>query len=74
MILLLLFITFLIYRKYRLTKKRLDYEINDIRNMANLPNDTSISQINMIGVGDSNTTPAKNNSSDRKYITLTESK
>jgi hypothetical protein len=33
---LLLFIIFLIYRKLRLTKKRLDYELNDVRNMANV--------------------------------------
>ncbi len=33
---------FLIYRKFRLTKKRLDYEISDVRNMASVPRDNYI--------------------------------
>lgn len=35
---MLLFIVFLIYRKLRLTKQRLDYEVSDVRNMANVAN------------------------------------
>lgn len=70
LIFLLLFIMFFIYRKYRLTKKRLDYEINDIRNMASVPRDdsfnTEIKMINLANTSSSN--------GDKKYINLTETK
>jgi hypothetical protein len=61
---------FLIYRKYRLTKKRLDYEINDIRNMASVPRDNSINtEIKMI-----NMTNKSSTNGDKKYMNLTETK
>lgn len=70
LIFLLLFIMFFIYRKYRLTKKRLDYEINDIRNMASVPRDdsfnTEIKMINLANTSSSN--------GDKKYMNLTETK
>jgi len=61
---------FLIYRKYRLTKKRLDYEINDIRNMASVPRDNSINtEMKMI-----NMTNKSSINGDKKYMNLTETK
>jgi len=58
---------FLIYRKYRLTKKRLDYEINDIRNMANIPREASInSEIKMINMA------TTSSNGDKKYMNLSE--
>lgn len=61
---------FLIYRKYRFTQKRLDYEINDIRNMANIPRDNSInSEIKMINMANTSS-----NNGNKKYISLNETK
>ncbi len=51
----------MIYRKWRLTKSRLDFEINDIRNLATIPRSTAeISEI-------------KNNLKQSKYASLNES-
>jgi hypothetical protein len=33
---------FIIYRKYKQTKIKLDYEVNDIRNLASIPKSTEI--------------------------------
>ncbi len=60
---------FFIYRKYRLTKKRLDYEINDIRNFASIPRDISIdSEQSSINKG------SNLDHNDRKYMNLQEMK
>jgi len=37
MILILAFFVYYFYKKFRLTKKILQYEVNDIRNMSSVP-------------------------------------
>lgn len=37
MILLLSYMVYYFYKKFRLTKKILQYEVNDVRNMTNIP-------------------------------------
>ena len=40
-VVILLIVLYFIYRKYRITKLRLDYEVSDIRNLANIPKSDS---------------------------------
>lgn len=36
-IIVLIILFYCIYRKYKITKKRLDYEVNDVRNLSTIP-------------------------------------
>jgi hypothetical protein len=51
---------FIIYRKYKQTKIKLDYEVNDIRNLASIPKSTEI------------ITEMKQVASKEKYTSLTD--
>lgn len=58
---------FYIYRKYRLTKIKLDYEVNDVRNMASLPSrETTTGNSGMISMS--------RMVNDKKYLNLNEKK
>jgi len=62
-ILLLLLIVIYFYRRYRLTKAKVDYENNDIKNMGSIPK--SITELKMIQ-------EEKNKKAKEKYNSLTE--
>jgi len=40
MLIVLLVSLYIYYKKYKITKLRLDYEVNDLRNLASLPKST----------------------------------
>ena len=74
-VIFLLFLVFLIYRKLRLTKQRLDYEVSDVRNMANVANFSSpVNTENMAKSSSMNMIPTDENNGTKanKYMTLNE--